>query len=84
MPYLIQTLREYDAKMSQIYSKFAAQDKEKEDKEKEDKEKAQSDVGVSAVFNPGAILSIMPPPGMMPGLGGYPAYPPPGAGGFFG
>jgi len=83
MPYMIQTLREYDLKMSQIYAKFAAHDKEKEDLEKKEKEKAQSDVGVSAGFNAGAILSIMPPPGMMPGLG-YPAYPPQGAGGFFG
>jgi len=82
MPYQIQTLREYDVKMGQIYAKFAAHDKEKEDKEKEDKEKAQSDVGVAPSFGQQPMLSLMPPPGMMPGLGGYPAYPP--TAGFFG
>jgi len=85
MPYQIQTLREYDIKMGQIYAKFAAHDKEKEEEKEKEKEKAQTDVGVTPGFGAGgAILSLMPPPGMMPGLGGYPAYPPPGGGGFFG
>lgn len=75
MPYLIQSLREYDVKMGQIYAKFAAQDKEKEDKEKQDKEQAQSGVDVSVGHSFVAPLAIGPPPGMMPmppSYGGYP------------
>jgi len=82
-PFQIQALREYDLKMGQIYAKFAAHDKEKEEKEKEEQEKAQTDVGVTPGFAPGAMLALMPPPGLMPGLG-YPSYPPAAGGGFFG
>eukprot|EP00456_Euglypha_rotunda_P015229 TRINITY_DN14870_c0_g1_i1.p1 TRINITY_DN14870_c0_g1~~TRINITY_DN14870_c0_g1_i1.p1 ORF type:complete len:111 (+),score=28.74 TRINITY_DN14870_c0_g1_i1:49-333(+) len=73
MPYLIQSLREYDNKMQQIYAKFAAHDKEKEEKEKEDQERAEvGPVTLGGGFVP--TLAIMPPPGMMPGF--PPTYPP--------
>jgi len=76
MPFMIQSLREYDVKMNQIYAKFAAHDKEKEDKEKQDKEAVPVDSGPPSLAG-GYPLAIMPPPGMMSGLGGY-GYPPPG------
>jgi len=67
MPYLIQSLREYDMKMGQIYAKFAAQDKEKEDKEKQDQD-TPADGMQMGVSNFVAPLAIAPPPGMMPGM----------------
>jgi len=80
MPYMIQCLREYDVKMNQIYAKFAAQDKEKEDIVRREKEAVPADSAAPSLAG-GPYLSIMPPPGMMGGIPGYPGYPPPS--GFF-
>jgi clathrin heavy chain len=82
MPYMIQTFREYDTKLRQIFSKFEAQEKSEAEKEAQKKKDLDEQAGRNIGHFVTPVLAIGPPPGAMPypghgggGGGGYGASP---------
>jgi len=96
MPFMVQCLRDYDDKVKLISHKLEEQARkaaEEEEKKKKHQDEQHGDahlsvMGPAGMFNPMAGPQLlMPPPGMMGGLGGYPApggfgYPPTGGFGY--
>lgn len=76
MPFMIQTLREYDEKLRGIVAKLEAKDREEQEKlnaaKKAQEEQASTDaslVGPVGLFAPPTMLALPPAPGMGMGMG---------------
>jgi len=93
MPFMIQTLREYDEKLRGIVAKLEAKDKEEQEKlnaqKKAQEEQASNDanlVGPVGLFTPTPMLALPPAQGMgmgmNMGMNMPPMYPPVGSYGF--
>jgi len=72
MPYMVQTFREYDSKLRQIFGKFEAQEKLEADKEAAKKKEQDEQAGRSIGHFVQPVLAIGPPPGAMGAGYGYP------------